>query len=190
METQPALIEVPVNKAPAIPPGFYINKTRPGYSSPEVLIMVVNKLLPQVMQWGKFREDEAQGIAEQIMKALKDDTDGYQRVKFLERHFSWDGDSELVDIMECDDFYGCTREAVMAWIKDNAVVPLFEVGRQVSVKIARQAEMLSGIIREISKDGTYCVGVPSLGHVESGNGTHGFVYPWEEVEAWNSAKPD
>lgn len=188
MEKQPALIEAQTNTAPAIPPGFYENKPRPNYSSPEVIMMVVNRLMPQVMAWGKFGEEEAPDVAEQVMKALKNDTDGYHRAKYLEDRFSWDSDSELVEVMESDDFYGATRDAIKAWIKDNAIAPAFEVGRQVSVKKARQTEMLTGIIRRLTDDGMYCVMVPSLGHVESGPGPQGLLFPWEDVEAWNGAE--
>ena len=184
MENQPTLIEVPANTAPALPPGFYKNKPRPNYSSPEVLMMVVDRLMPQVMAWGKFKEEEAPDIAEQVMKALRRD-DGYQRAKYLEDRFSWDSDSDLVEVMECDDFYGATKTAIKAWISDNAIVPAFEVGRQVSVKKARDIEMLTGTIRSLTDDGMYCVMIPSEGHVASGPGTHGFLFTWEAVEAWN-----
>lgn len=189
MENQPALIEVEPSTAPAIPPGFYKNKPRPNYASPEVLIMAANRLMPQVMAWGKFSEEEAPEVAEQVMKALKNDTDGYHRAKYLEDRFSWDSDSELVEVMESDDFYGASKTAIKAWIIDNAIAPEFEVGRQVSVKKARAAELFTGTIRSLTDDGMYCVMVPSLGHVESGPGTHGLLFPWEDVEAWNSAKP-
>ncbi len=187
MENQPVLIKVPINKAPATPAGFYKNSPRPDYSSPEVLMVVVDRLMPQVMAWGKFSEDEAPEIAEQVMKALKSDSDPYRRAKYLEDRFSWDSDSELVDVMESDDFYGAAQEAIKAWIKDNDISPVFEVGRQVSVKERRQSEMVAGRIRSISEDGMYCVMVPSLGHVESGIGTHGLLFPWEDVEEWNAS---
>jgi len=187
-ENQLVLLEGQTRPKQSIPEGFYKGQPRPNYSSPEVLVMVVDRLLPQVMQWGKFRVDEAPEIAEQVMKALKNGTDGYHRAKYLEDRFSWDSDSELVEVMESDDFYGAARDAIKAWIRDNAIVPAFEAGRQVSVKVRRLSEMVTGTIRSLTEDGMYCIMVPALGHVESGLGTHGLLFPWEDVEAWNSVE--
>lgn len=186
MDNQPALIEVPTNRAPEIPPGFYKNKPRPNYSSPEVLIMVVNRLMPQVMTWGKFSEDEAPEIAEQVMKALRNDSDGYQRAKYLESRFSWNSDSELVEVMESDDFYGATRDAVKAWIRDNGIKPVLGIGHQITVRIGRDDQDYVGFIRSLTEDGMYCVRIPAKGHVESGLGAQGMLFPWEDVETWNS----
>lgn len=188
MENQPVLIDVPTNAPPEIPLGFYKNKNRPNNSSPEVLIMVVNKLLSQVIQWGSYTDDEESEVGEQLLNALESERDGYDLAKYLDDRFSWDCDSELVDILDGADFYGAAKTAIKAWIRDNAIVPAFEVGRQVSVKMARQAEMLTGIIRSLTDDGMYCVMIPSEGHVESGLGTHGLLFPWEDVEAWNGAE--
>ncbi len=189
MENQPTLIEVPANIGPIYPAGFYKGKPRPGYNAPEVLISVVNKLLPDVMAWGKFGEDESEQIAKDLMAAFKhEDQDGYRLARYLEKYASWDSDSELSEILECGDFYRCHKDAILEWIKDNEIKPLFEAGRQVSVKERRNTEMLTGTIRNLTDDGMYSVMVPSLGHVESGLGTHGLLFPWEDVEVWNSAE--
>lgn len=186
-DDQLVLLEGQTRPKQLIPDGFYKGRPRPNYSSPEILLMAANGLMPQVMQWGKFSDDEAPEIAEQVVKALKSDTDGYHRAKYLEDRFSWDSDSELVEIMESDDIYGATRNAIKAWIRDNAITPAFEIGKQVSVRAdRRQSEMLIGKIRSLTEDGMYCVMVPALGHVESGLGTHGLLFPWEDVEAWNA----
>lgn len=183
-EEQLTLIEGDTRPIPLFSRGFYKGKPRPTYNSPEILTAVVEKLMPQVMQWGKFGEDEAPEITEQVAKALKHDTDGYHRVKYLEDRFSWDVDSELVEVMECDDFHGVTREAVKAWINDNDIVPAFEVGRQVTVKLRGEGDLV-GKISSLTEDGMYCVMIPSKGHVESGLGCHGLLFNWEDVEAWN-----
>ena len=189
MENQPALIEVPTNTDPVYPAGFYKDKPRPVYSAPEVLISVVNKLLPDVMAWGKFGEDEAEHIAENLISAFKhEDQDGYRLARYLEKYTSWDSDSELSEILEGADFYRCHKDAILAWIKDNEAKPLFEVGRGVQVKERRSDDMRPGTIREITADGMYCVMVPSLGHVKEGLGTHGLLFPWEDVEGWNGAE--
>ena len=187
-DNQLVLLEGESRPVPVYPAGFYTGKPRPGYSAPEVFISVVDRLMPEIMRWGKFEEHEAESVAEQVLSAFKhEDQDGYRLARYLEKYGSWDSDSELSEILEGADFYRCHKEATKAWIKDNSAVPSFVVGREVSVKERRQSEMLTGKIRDITDDGMYCVMVPSLGHVESGLGTHGLLFPWEDVEVWNAA---
>lgn len=172
-----------------IPEGFYINKPRPGLQSPEVLAMVANGLMPRILQWGDWSENdrEAQEVAGQILKVLEYSRDGYEMAKSLEERFYWDSDAELVDILEGADWHSANRSAVMAWIKDNNITAKLEVGRLVEVKTSpRESVLRSGEIAQIYEDGNYCVMVPELGHVREGLGTHGLVFAWEAVEGWNS----
>lgn len=187
MEDQLVLLEGQSRPASGLPEGFYKNQPRPSYSSPEVLAMVANKLLPEILRWGQMGEAEAKEVSEQLIDVLRSEHDGFKMAKILDDRFSWDADSELVDILESADFYGAAREAVMSWIRDNAVTPTFEVGKEVLVKDRRHTEMLAGIIRELTEDGMYCIRVPALGHAESGLGAQGILLPWEDVEAWNGS---
>jgi len=189
MQQQPTLIDVPVNPAPTYPTGFYKGKPRPQRDAQEVMLAAVNKLLPEVMQWGDFKEAEAPEVAQELLSAFAiEDHDGYRLARQLERAAGWDSNSELSEILEGADFHGCHEIAVQAWIKDNDITPLFAVGQQVVVKKREKNETLTGIIRSTTKNGMYCVMVPSEGHVESGFGTHGFLLPWETIEEWNNAE--
>lgn len=184
-DNQLILLEGEIRPVPAVPAGFYAGKLRPSRSAEEILMAVAKKLMPDLMRWGRFEEDEAPEIAEQLLKALKWERDGYKLAKHLEDHCSWDGDAELVDLLEGADFYGCHRDAIKAWIRDNAIAPAFEVGKQVTVKLRGDGD-LTGTIRDTTDDGMYTVMIPAKGHVESGLGTHGLLFTWEDVEAWNT----
>lgn len=185
-EEQLSLPEAETRPAPMFPPGFYKDKPRPSLFAEEVLMAAANKLMPHVMQWGEFPEDEADEIAKQVLEALKRERDGYKLAKYLDSRFSWDSDSELAEIMEGADFYGAHRNAVIAWMADNAITPVFEVGKQVTVKILGGQDHI-GTIRSLTEDGMYCVRIPAKGHVENGLGVQGQLFPWEDVETWNAA---
>jgi len=169
-----------------IPEGYFKGKPRPGYSDEVVLQAVVDGLLPDVLQWGSYSETEAPEVGDELRKTMETCRDGYHMAKHLEDRYGWDPDSELVDILEGANFHGAVNNAVVAWLRDNGVKPAFEVGREVTVKLnGRNSGDHQGIISDIREDGTYLVRVPSLGHVETGLGVHGFNLNWEEVEAWN-----
>lgn len=184
----------PCTSKPVFPAGLYKGRPRPNRMSDEVLAEVANKLMPRVSQWlqldpeGKNMSLELEEYANDLLKALKASGDGYRMANYLDDQCDWDADSDLVDIMEGADFYGCERKAVMAWIKDNDLEPKFEVGRQVSVKFRRSRdnyfEGVGEIIR-VSEDGNYVVCIPDLDHVKQGPGTSGLYFTWEAVEGWN-----
>lgn len=189
MEDQLILLEGQSKPVPAIPEGFYKNKPRPNGQSDEVLAIVANGLMPEILRWGSWEENdrEVQEVAEQILEVMEISRDGYKMAKALEDRHGWDGDADLVDILEGADFYGAERTAVLAWIRDNDVTPAFEVGKQVKIKVGREKTVHDGEIVTVTEDGNYCVMVPELGHVRKGLGTHGLLYAWEVVEEWNSA---
>ncbi len=147
---------------------------------------MANKLLSQVMDWGSYTAAEESEVGEQILKALEyAGHDGYDLTKYLDDHFHWSVDAELTDIMGCADYYGCHREAVKCWIRDTGAKPALVVGQEVTVKNPRDGDT-TGFIRDITDDGMYCVRIPSKGHVEEGLGTHGSLYPWEDLERWQA----
>jgi hypothetical protein len=191
MESQPILLEGQSRPVQTSLAGFYKNKPRPNSQSAEVLAMVANDLMPHILQWGKWDENdrEAQEVAAQLLEVLGGRDDGYKMAKTLEDRHYWDSDAELVDILEGADFHSANRTAVMAWITDNGVKANFEAGRQVEVKTSpRESLLRKGEIAKIYEDGNYCVMVPELGHVREGLGTHGLIFSWEDVEAWNGAE--
>lgn len=177
MEDQLVLLEGQHREVTGIPAGFYKNKTRPTYGSAEIMAMVANGLMPQIIQWGGFKESDMQEVSEQLINVLRSFGDGYEMAKALDDRYSWDSDSELVDILEGADFHSATRTAVLAWIIDNDIKAKFEVGRQVQIKPSpRDSAMKAGEIVDICEDGNYCVMIPELGHVREGLGTHGMLF--------------
>lgn len=174
---------------PAIPAGFYTGRPRPDARSAEVSAMVANDLMKGIVQWGKFAEDDISEVTAQVLAVLNE-SDGYRMAKALERSFSWDPDSELVDILDGVNFYSAIRTAVMAWIRDNGITPQFGIGRQVEVITNPRLDTRhTGEIVQVCEDGNYLVMIPGLGHVREGLGTHGLIFSWEDVEKWNEAEP-
>lgn len=181
----------PCTSKPVFPGGFYTGRPRPNSQSDEVLAEVANKLMPRVAQWLQLDEEDEEyqlqlkEYANDLLKALGVSRDGYKMANYLDDQCGWDVDSELVDIMDGADFYGCERQAVMAWIKDNDLKPKFEVGTMVTVRLSRDDAEYMGEIISIGDDGTYTVMIPALGHVRQGIGIHGNIFKWEAVEGWN-----
>lgn len=162
------------------PPGFYKGKPRPYFIDDDVFSSSVDKLLPSVMKWGGFPENEIEEVRNDLLFALMTGDPESLEARAA-RH-----DTGMEELLEGADYSGCYERAVKAWIKDNNIVPALPVGQQVKIKDQQHTEMLDGKICSISDHGKYCVMVPAMGHVESGLGTHGIMIPWEEVEKWNS----
>lgn len=168
--------------------GCFKGLPRPNGSHDSVKRLVADELMPQILDWLQGQEDDEDEVREQLIDVLEDHRDGYEMAKRLEDDYDWDCDSELVDILDGSNFYEHRKAAVMAWIRDNGIMPRFAMGQEVKVKQSRYDKTIhDGEIRAVNVDGTYTVMIPALGHVREGIGTHGSVLPWEDVEDLNPA---
>lgn len=105
--------------------------------------------------------------------------DAYEAAKMLENK-GWTVDKELVDTLDDYFFHINTvqQKAVAEWVERNAITARLKEGDLVQLK--HKGAQVSGVIAKIeSSHATYTVRVESLGHVTRGQGTHGFIVPFE-----------
>lgn len=158
---------------------------RPSRNSDAVREAVADALMPSILRYlgDSQNGDERDAILKTL--TLCHDWDGYELVRELESRCYWDGDRELVEIMDSADVHR-TRihgELVKQWVKDFDIKPQFAIGDRVRY---REHE---GIIANIyEKKASYIVSVPSLGHVghlpepeHFVNRTIGFYADFEDV---------
>lgn len=184
--------DVPVIKKPVFEnpffKGYFIDTPRPTNSSEEVKHLVVSHILPKIMKWIGDDPDENDVISN-LMDVISYRENGYTMAKMLDDTYSWDSDSELVDILNSLDFYRSCNILASQWISDNNIVPEYKVGDIVSVRseFVNQRNKYSsfyykGEITKVYPNGTYCIFIEELGHVRVGSGTHGAIVNWENVE--------
>jgi hypothetical protein len=134
-------------------------------------------LLPQVLEWlGEEAGDEEQ-ILKQLDSVLNGWNDGFKAAKELEDRYYWDGDSELVDILDGFSDYSIVQDAVKAWVKECKPLPTFKLGDRVIWK-RQHCKDIEGRITEICADtAQYIV---SNDTDAKGCGTY---VNWEDAEA-------
>jgi hypothetical protein len=164
---------------------------RPTRYDENVVHLAATKLIAQLKASSPDLFDEALGYTDeathaQFVRALDGSSrDGYEIAKDLERQ-GWEIDADLVSELHG----GCLDEAydelVKKWISWHAIKPLLVVGAVVTVKPhlfdTNKVEAEGEITEFDMKRGTYTVYVPAWGHVKSGVGTLGNIYPWEDLE--------
>ena len=176
--------------------GYFEGKTRPTDYSKEVIMLVVQKIMPEIIEWfesfEEVSEEEIENIREQLVNILNNgyDKDGYEIAKELDSRYYWDSDAELVDIL--DDltflFHDVKSFLVKKWIKDNNISPKYQKGDKVIVDSSmlprkdRKKERYDGEINHIYEDGSYSIFIEDLGHVREGSGTHGIILYWEKID--------
>jgi hypothetical protein len=129
-----------------------------------------------VVEWYQGDADEIDSVADDLTKALRWHTDGYELASELD---SYSPDAALVEILDdADHLIRSEHEkACIAWVEANGLKGP-EIGTQVKHK--RGGEEL-GTVTKNWPDGRSTVGFPTLGHVTEGTGCHGFILEWETL---------
>lgn len=152
--------------------------------------------------------DDREEAIEQLAAVADPWNDGYQIARDLERRYSWDCDKAVADVLDevSSIAYDAVDQAVVAWVAATKPAPPFQPGTMVVVK-HKLRDVVGEIVDVAASDaaenarpvkpGTkrfesksaeryaaraqYLVYVESLGHVRSGQGTHGLIVAWEDV---------
>lgn len=165
---------------------------RPKYIFGSYVAETAKKLLPQVIEWlgDDFDKDEPY-LLTQLERCLdrEREWDGYKLTKALD----WDGDRDLVEIMDAAGSYRneAHRAAVKRWVCDYDIKPAFHAGDH--VEIEHERERISGEIVSVDLElATYTVHCSSLGHIKPNSdstGTIGFIVSFESVQPLQPVGP-
>jgi hypothetical protein len=136
----------------------------------------VEKLVKNYL--GKDYTEEA---LDQIAEAVEYEMDAFRATKTLDDD-GWSGDKALVDMMEriISIKEEALLEAIEKWVADNNIKADIAIGER--VKFRSFGKEYTGEITNIyDKRAEYCIYCEQLGHVKSGNGSHGVIIPFERV---------
>jgi hypothetical protein len=141
----------------------------------EVATVLMDKITREWEDPGRYREE----WLESLRRALEDD-DAWKICRSLEDD-GWDVDEDLMDIMRGAWIVvaDALNAALEAWVIDAQVTLALPVGTDVEVDVPRHGRLCGTVVSLDPTRGTYTVRFPSLGHVESGPGTRGRVFPAE-----------
>jgi len=163
--------------------------TRPSIDDNEVAEAASHDIAKEVYYWQNHTrkitdEKQLEEIRLDVLHILDYCMDGYDMAKAMEDRF-YEADSQLVEIMEDATHtmyhYHCKR--VEQWVIDNNIQPKLKVGEVVHIAPSKGKPTTDGEIFSINtKQATYGVCFPKLGHVKSDIGTHGLVLAYAYVE--------
>lgn len=158
---------------------------RPNYNSKEVGKLAAEMLLPEVIQWLKDdgddrAEEERDQILDNLIDSMEYESDGFRIAEQLKSNHYWEPDARLVDILDGNHKYDAHKDLVRKWVKENDIKPGLNLESKVTVNV--KGKTVNGVIVRIDYDtAQYTVFCESLGHVREGVGTHGVIFPYEEV---------
>jgi len=152
-------------------------RKRPNINDEAVVKYAAEKLLPDMINW-LGEDDEAESeILEDLIKAIQYADDGYEIAKRLDGNYS--PDAALVDILDRASSYkrSALQSLCTEWvISEELEAP--QIGSHVTH--IRYNDAIGTVVRNCS-DGRSTVAFPTLGHVNEGNGCHGFILEWESL---------
>jgi hypothetical protein len=159
---------------------------RPADDTPEIIAYAANELASTLIRCGDFKEEDREDIVKDLSEMIDDCPyeDGYEMGKWLEDNKYW---KVHMSILESLDLAGCYvsdahLDAVKKWVIENGIKPERAVGDRVMIHEGWKRTPVEGFIATVHEEtARYTVRCPSLGHVEKGEGTHGFIIDYEKV---------
>lgn len=158
---------------------------RPQRSDPAVIAEAAKKLAPKVLAWqcqdlDAFADDLPK-IEADLAKAIVYQEDGYAIARNLDSYAGYSPDEQLVEILSeaYSAKYAAHEKALAEWLPNAGLqAPKLE-SRVTSVKVPTGGV---GIVIANRDTGTSTVMFAELGHTRTGNGTHGRILNWEDLE--------
>lgn len=172
---------------PNIPPS-----KRPDYNDAAVMEVAADRLLPRVLDWLRRQGDDVDGneratITRQVVSAVKRSYgDPYRATRYLEDE-GWSVDGGLVDVFESLSLYDAQDKLVRAWVQEFRIDPTYNVGDVVAFLgvdgVYTVVQKRGEIVKIDAERAEYTVFCAEDGHVRSGQGTYGYVIPYEDVSS-------
>lgn len=170
--------------------GTAYQRPRPKRHDAAIRRQAAEALVPEIEEW--LGESISGPECEELVRTLSSccGDDAYDIARELERG-GYTPDSSLVEVLDGFDTYRIHADAVRLWIAETGATPKLSIGATVAipVKMAEHNGVVGEIIAINERHGEYTVFCAALGHVREGLGTHGLIFPWEEIEAATPAAP-
>lgn len=150
---------------------------RPTRRDPAIIEAAAKKLLPEVNEWLKDGNDEAEDTStlKDLQGAMRWDEDGYAIAKHLDQD-GWSPDSRLVEILDSAAHYiiQAQEEACKVWVAENQLE-----GPAVESRVTwdRHPEHGEGSVVRNDPDGRSAVKFDS-----DTNASRTYLVPWEDLK--------
>ena len=102
---------------------------RPTERHPEIVRAACEEILPGVMDWLGSGHAEADVLGDLVRSA---DPDAFRFARNLETDHGWDGDYDLVEVLDCYSAYRARTEAVKTWVRHHRIEVPFAPGDRVT----------------------------------------------------------
>lgn len=154
---------------------------RPTLNDPAVCAAAAADMMTRIIACDGFEMDEEDG-AEDLANALED-ADNAFRVAMGLYDRGWTISNDVMEILLDHDvaLFDALPVAVKAWVKEHGVTCRFAVGAKVRGMVDG-AEHVGEVTQVEAEEARYVVLVPALGHVRTGNGTHGVYLNDEDLD--------
>jgi hypothetical protein len=171
-------------------------RLRPKRNDDRCLRLAAEMTLADLLKWNPdlvTTDDDRKETIAQLISAGAGFRDGYEVAERLQRRYYWEPDTDMVETLNAQRGYDAHRQMVVDWVKAEGIIPAFKVGDRVKVhawsKDLSSRDWHEGEVLSIyAETAEYSVHIESLGHVKRGSGTHGQLFPFEDVEEWNADK--
>lgn len=165
-----------------------MSKPRPQSHDPDVVQRHMALIRERVAGFLRSINDEVNldTAMQDVQKAMHYESDGYRIAQSLES-LGWEANAELVSVMDslALERSQALAEAEQEWVKSQGTPKSgLVVGAQVRIIRGHPTQTGNcGEVLRIDDASAKClVMVPDLGHVRTGQGTHGFLINIEDVE--------
>jgi hypothetical protein len=154
-----------------------LTNPRPKHNDDAIIRIAAEKLLPDVMGWLGDAGIPENEVLDDLTKAMRWGSDGYQIAKEMD---SYEPDAVLVEILDAaGHLKSSAREKACAeWVIENGLE-----GPEIGAKVtsARRPNDGVGTVTKNWPDGRATVAFHAAGHVTEGIGCHGFIIEWEDL---------
>ena len=168
-----------------------ITNPRPTKMDEDVLAKVSELLLPELVQWGGWPQEQREEDLETLTELLKYsyDFDGYKLAKKLEDELYCDADSELVGILDRVEglAYQITEKKVKEWVSANSILPAFKVGDRVKWPHSGRETMTGTVVAIHTDKATYTIQEDGKAYPPPPKGAPDWVSGW--IVAYEKASP-
>jgi len=146
------------------------------------------EMAEEIIGWEKDKSADLSETAEALKELFSvselSGEDGYELAKKMERNWSADVDTELVNILDgfSHIIHMTCNEAERQWVKDCCITPKHSVGYIVKTTV-RGKEYFGTIVSIYKDQAQYIINIPELGHAKEGEmGTQGTIKHFEDIE--------
>ncbi len=159
--------------------------SRPRDTDADTMAEVAQAMMPEIMQWGDFKEIDREDVLEGLTGVFQDsrDLDGYELAKKCDDELSWSADSSLVGILDGvgHKAYTVAKKKTEAWVTANGIMPAFCVGDHVKWQHGWKEQPTGNIVAVDAAHAKYTIQEDGKNYPASPGHPCGWIVEYEKV---------